>query len=196
MSVNFTFQIHESFDEWYWCTFLAQCMDWIFWVLILSGKFDFVSGKSQEIVREFYSTLNKNRKYSRTSVAWTCLGPWKLVPVKGSSSQPGWLSILVNWILGTLVFCIRLLRSEFWCCYFQFLLLVTGGLNNGMTLVSTQAWKIAYQPIKSDWLVKMFLWDFKKKNIFRWEWSLEMYIYSQLSISQSWSPSQTTNISL
>ena len=28
-------------------------------------------------------------KYSRTSVAQTGLGPWKVVPIKGSSSQSG-----------------------------------------------------------------------------------------------------------
>ena len=50
---------------------------------------------------------------SRNSLAQTGLGPGKFVSVKGSSSQPGEVSMFINQTLGTLVLYMGLLRSDF-----------------------------------------------------------------------------------
>ena len=50
--------------------------------------------KISQILNFWYSKLKTNSmstKYSKTSMARTGLGPWKIVLAKGSSSHPGWI---------------------------------------------------------------------------------------------------------
>ena len=66
-----------------------------------------------------YTNLHQRQKKEIFSSS-KGLGPWKLMPVKGSSSQPGKDSVFIIWTLWTLVLYMALLWSEFSCCYFIF----------------------------------------------------------------------------